>query len=304
MRTILFTLLFIHVLFCNAQKWCPPGAQWIYNYGWFYEYGFDKLTYEKDTVVLQQNCKKITRNRITKSCCPPSGPYYYKDEPVYTYAQNDTVFFFDGNKFKAAYFFSAKVGDTLHTSLKHCEDEPDIVEIVDSVGKIKINDDSLRFYRVKFINYLTPFLYPQKYLVFELIGCINTFIDPYITCIADDQAWYLDCYQNYNFMEYDVSPQTKCGFFTSDANVEESTISISPNPVCNTLFINTGFENQIDRMSIYNIAGKLMNFNIKATSNISRSIDINNFQNGTYLIQIVTQNGRAITKKFIKDAAN
>jgi len=82
--------------------------------------------------------------------------------------------------------------------------------------------------------------------------------------------------------------------FTSINDLEnKNEISVYPNPANNLLFINRFIKNS--KMSIFDISGKII-INKKVTKN---QIDISNFQNGIYIINIETENG-IVTKKFVK----
>ncbi|KRD11365.1 hypothetical protein ASE21_06555 [Flavobacterium sp. Root901] len=75
---------------------------------------------------------------------------------------------------------------------------------------------------------------------------------------------------------------------------ENKTFSIWPNPVKNTLNINSLNESNYS-IKIYDLLGRL----IYTKENVNNSIDVSSFRSGLYLIKIKAENGEA-SQKFIK----
>ncbi|MFN3941983.1 MAG: T9SS type A sorting domain-containing protein [Flavobacterium sp.] len=80
----------------------------------------------------------------------------------------------------------------------------------------------------------------------------------------------------------------------SDDNFEVSNIKIYPNPVFDTLNIFVDAMVTINSVKVYNLAGQL----VKYQDNIN-AINVSDLQQGIYMIEIETSNGREV-KKFIK----
>lgn len=72
------------------------------------------------------------------------------------------------------------------------------------------------------------------------------------------------------------------------------TANVSPNPVKNTLNINTN--ETLQKVEVYNMLGKT----VLSSNSDSKSIDVSSLNSGVYLINITTENGVS-TKKFIKE---
>lgn len=79
-----------------------------------------------------------------------------------------------------------------------------------------------------------------------------------------------------------------------NANTEQ--MAIFPNPVNNTLKINTKNKESIHLVEIYNLTGQLV---LKQTSG-GDTIDVSTLDKSIYLIKITTSNTREYTSKFIK----
>lgn len=87
-------------------------------------------------------------------------------------------------------------------------------------------------------------------------------------------------------LEFDASLSTR-------DDLLEGTVSIYPNPTAKMIHVNSKFE--IKQMNVYSLLGKKV-FSRKN----SKSIDISHLQNGLYLLEIVTMDGKKVIKKFLK----
>jgi len=130
--------IFIFTIVCGlqqaviAQKWCEPGAEWIMSE----DYHYMRYHYQKDTIYEGVPCKKIQALRINRDQCKDT--IAIENKSVYTYAQNDTVWFYHEDAFYPTYFFNAQVGDTL--VVRNLHPNPFnicnlfLVHVVDSIG--------------------------------------------------------------------------------------------------------------------------------------------------------------------------
>jgi len=80
-------------------------------------------------------------------------------------------------------------------------------------------------------------------------------------------------------------------------DIEKNSVSIYPNPVSSTLFLNNIEGTQIIRIS--NILGETVQSN-KVSGNFT-TINVNKLSNGVYFISLIDVNGVANTRKFIKN---
>ncbi len=292
----------LYTVFSNAQKWCPPGAEWRYNiYSWG-GIGVIKYVIEKDTLVHQKACKKISGKRIIKKNVSPGYPQKFDSlslDPIYTYIANDTVYFFYEKSFRPAFYFNAKVGDTLNYYDGPLCDTV-IQQIVDSTGQVTINNHTLRFYRVK-NGKNNGYVYPFSLTVIERIGVVDNNIIPFFPCFTDAPDYDLRCYQDNDFGIYKTNPLLKCDLDVSNTlEVFENEITISPNPAHSILNIYAEYPDQLKSIIIYNIEGKLLAKYEKTSLNSLHSVDISSLSNGSYLIKLENTIGQVATKKFIK----
>ncbi len=84
----------------------------------------------------------------------------------------------------------------------------------------------------------------------------------------------------------------------SSENFNENSFAIYPNPATTTLFIENN-DVIITNISIYDISGRLVYSDKSITSEVS-TINIQNLNEGIYFINIMDEQDRILTKRFIK----
>lgn len=87
----------------------------------------------------------------------------------------------------------------------------------------------------------------------------------------------------------------EAGEMLSDVDFMSETMTVFPNPVKETLFINTHNGESVLNIQIYDLLGKLVN----NKEMIGRELDVNDLKSGIYLLEIKTTDG-VVTKKIIK----
>jgi len=122
--------------------------------------------------------------------------------------------------------------------------------------------------------------------------------NPNLTCIEVDNVAYSTT--NWTNIDAIASFSLNCNSATGVGEIATQNISIYPNPVTNQLNIefgvSTSVNEQIQRISILNITGKI----VKTIVSNNNTIDVSNLTKGIYFLQIQTENGMAVSK-FIKD---
>lgn len=79
---------------------------------------------------------------------------------------------------------------------------------------------------------------------------------------------------------------------THNLVVNESEFKIYPNPVSNSLFVNS--TSDIVRVGVYNILGK------KVLETTAKKIDVHSLASGVYILKLENKSGKIVKKKFIK----
>lgn len=307
MKRYLLLLILLYNGISNAQNWCLPGAEWKYSTSFYSGESNLKFTYDQDTTINQQECKKIKGRSIKLQYGPPGVPPKITDtislEPLFSYAKNDTVFFLQNNVFYPVYTFNVNTGDTIHYSNPLVDSNP-ILQIVDSVGIDTINGLALKYYHTK--NKTLDFdpIDPPESTIMERFGALDNDILPFYAPVTE--VYYtLLCYKDDSFPLYQKYPTGSCDLINSvSIELLDSNVYLSPNPSNEYININNVSNDIIESVLIYDITGKLRHTSNKKNNNSILTLDITKLQNGIYVMFINTTNGKRIIKKFIKHASN
>jgi hypothetical protein len=112
----------------------------------------------------------------------------------------------------------------------------------------------------------------------------------------------LDCFKHNDTIRYiDNLDCNKC-FCKAFVNIEKNritkeTITVSPNPVENTLNIHSN-HTQIQRIEIFDIYGRLILS--EKNCNLMHSIDVSNLASSIYVLKVYTDNS-VLVNKFVKE---
>lgn len=91
---------------------------------------------------------------------------------------------------------------------------------------------------------------------------------------------------------------TDCSSALNSTNyLNDSAVSVYPNPVSTKLNIKLSPYINLKSISIYNSMGQL----VQVDSNPSETIDVSGLKTGSYVIKITSDKGRMISSKFIKE---
>ncbi len=187
MKRLLF-ILFILISNLNfAQNFAPIGAKWyfskgsnVYNPNEQYYTTFEST---KDTVINEEICKKVIE---TDYSFTPS-----KSKEHYFLSKNDSVWFYDSNKFFLLYSFAAKKGDTLKV---YNANKIPFLTTVDSVYNIDISGKQTRVLKYNSIDDFGPSFSGE---VIENIGNIFYLYPTYenningpLRCYSDSNIGY------------------------------------------------------------------------------------------------------------------
>lgn len=92
------------------------------------------------------------------------------------------------------------------------------------------------------------------------------------------------------------STTNDCDIFLGITKVNLSSFKIIPNPAKEFIYITIDNRAQVSKTELYSISGKLL----FSTSSYINKIEINDFPNGIYLLQIELKNGEKSSKRLIK----
>ncbi len=299
MKTIsasLFCFIAVNLL---AQNWCPPGAEWTYNYYDWGTEGYVRISLSKDTVIAGQLCQKLdVKNRTWAG-----SPYFIYDTsyraPIYTFSRNDTVFIYQSwiPAFVPLYCFSARIGDTIQYSNPNSLCGNPINLLVDSTGVISINNNPLKYYVAHALpNDGVLNLYGEEIKVLERLGVwTGYFFMPTFVCYTDAPSYSLRCYKDDSFSVYQADALKACDYFYNslDEIQNEQGLIVYPNPASSNIKFNN-HENL--EYCISNPIGQVL---LKGIAEAEQPININMLPDGLYVICV--KNGTSsCTKSFVK----
>jgi hypothetical protein len=307
MKNIQFIFLFTIVCGLQqavfAQKWCEPGAEWIMSE----DYHYMRYHYQKDTIYEGVPCKKIQALRINPDQCKDTVAI--ENKSIYTYAQNDIVWFYYEDAFYPTYFFNAQVGDTLVVKNFMPFHDPDcdstLIQIVDSVGTTTLFGDTLRFYMYTFKP--RDFISDLKVFVIEKLGIgylpmsnssFGEPIQPYHACLAGVKRVRTICYNDslFSFREDPNKDCSTCLPMNIEKSIEEAEqkIKIYPNPTT-THFTLQSTQN-IQHIQVFDLRGALvLEQTVQSTAH-----QVQLSEAGTYIIHIHLQDGSTERQKVVK----
>ncbi len=272
-KSLLFLICCFSLFVSKAQNWALPSSKWLCNYSWMSPIYSFSIAVEKDTVIENINCKQIGHI-----------------EPLYTYEQNDTVYFYIGGHFHPTYYFSAHIGDTVSTYLNpiFCFTDTLLRAVVTRIDSVVLSNQILRSFHCNFvldsagltINYPDTFVYTEK------IG--SNYIYPYFfyNCIVDPESYGTCDYGDSTITGFYVGLIQGCQTAITTLPSAAATFTIYPNPATNQLNISIDESLTGAQLNIYNVTGSLVQ---SAQLQIANSkFEIQNLPNGVYVAVVTT----------------
>jgi len=296
------TLLFC-VLLTNGfgQVWIDSDAKWTFDYFNVAETGTWRWEYTHDTTIQGHQAQVI---KATKYRYGGPGTSIINYGNTYTFASNDSVFYFKDDSFFLLYDFGAQIGDTwivaIDTTFNACQDTA-TVEVVET-GTIIINGNE---YRTITLETISESLYALNGLRVEKFGILPTtyensnfgFLPGYQYCeggpIIDYDLLTFRCYEDSSFPTY--NPTNKdCDTLTSTSELLIENFKIYPNPSSSKLHLISP-NITVSTIEILDMYGRLI-----TRQNYNDNVDISKLINGVYFIRIKNNDKKETLKRFIK----
>jgi len=293
----------------NAQTWIPDGAEWQLSFTRVYSEGFYRVYYDADTLVDNINAKRLYVEEISKFYTSEPNNYIKSTiDTILTYQDNDKIYIYKWGEFKVLFDFSLNVGDSTKIYGESgfeddngipCDSVTDAV--VDSVGLVTINNQTLRYYTLSYESGASWKYYGR---IYEKIGHQGYFL-PYKADMCGLFLHFqaitgkLECYRDNVFGEYSFG-ELECEDALSIKSEKENEIKIYPNPTSGIL--NILLPANKDKMligSIYNISGqKVYEFNPNL---VSTTLDLSFLPKGIYFLNLNTKTQIFNSKIIITD---
>lgn len=300
MKTILKLVLVFLSFSLFGQEWAPVDAVWYYDITYAFSGNIDYHRLYCDSIVDIKgiDCKKI--NIDYRAC----NNYFY--EKLYTYEQNDTIFFYnaDIDTFQILYDFNANTGDEWIINTTDDNISQKIILHVDSVSTIDINSYKLPILFVTYhYFYDVGFGFESgteiKSTVIKNIGDIYfliNIISPEDGACDVDYISNLRCYQDSDIGFYSTMSRDSCTYsyiWTPTQSISESIISLYPNPVNDILNLSIDKGIQFN-YQLFDINGQLIKI-----GNDSK-LDLRSCENGLYFIKLFIEDNYSSTHKILK----
>ncbi len=275
-------LLILFAVNSQAQHWARRDASWHYTLAqynmWGVDYSAQLISYEKDTVIQNKNCFKLSFD-------------------YFVYEENDTAFFWakEINKFIPVYYFAANIGDTLqfhHSRFYYNFTDSTYLAVVDSVKNESISGQMTWYYSIlpNQINTVFQSQYGPFAHYSEKIGAKSGFVPNII------EAFDLNYY---SFCQY-VDSTTFFGIFECNVGVKNTEVlamQLIPNPVTDKLYVVMDERNMADfSIEVLDALGR----KIKQIAIFSNEIDVQSLPKGIYFVAVKSAQ-KSGYKKFIKE---
>jgi hypothetical protein len=268
-----------------------------------YDAGKVRFFYEKDTLIENQLCQKILRQKVYGVYCTDTVNLERKS--FFTYHNNDTVWFYIDSLFYPIYMFNAQVGDThILPRLDFVWADTTLTFVVTSIDIEVISGDTLRSYTIETVNDGSM---NSKWAVSFTEGLgtkKHAFIPIDTRQMTHGPSWGLICYNDESISFFDSIYNLTCDPCAHAASTAEHSaqkeLLIYPNPVYDFLTLKVeGFS--INEIEIKDITGKLLVCKRVAHFSDDNKIDVQGLNTGVYLITVRLTNNETITQKFVKN---
>ncbi|MEZ5043885.1 MAG: T9SS type A sorting domain-containing protein [Saprospiraceae bacterium] len=308
--------------FLFTQNWFNEGDVFHYSlHGFSAFYGFEKIQYNRDTLIDSKVCKIIRREvSFRDGSNPEEGITHFTEEEV-VFEHGDTLSLLVDNQFYPLYNFGLRVGDTLTVPMLNenqllCEGE-DLYElylILLEAGTMNVDGQELRTQRVKVVN---PFFgADSEMLVAEKIGAISfkypnwtpptagfgafffyTF-NYQFACYVDGPEYGFRCFSN-NDISYKVGEED-CDFIVlsnNDLSDLDTRIQFIPNPATDFIKIQLDQTEDLEAITIFTVDGKMVK---SYPGNQAAKLSLQDMKQGIYFLQLRFKNGESMIKKLLK----
>ncbi len=227
LRANILALFTVLAICSQAQTWCPPGAEWLFNFYSQQATGVRRAWYSGDTLVGGLPCQRIDQTIIAYEPIPPFGSaFIQQDQPIITHGQGDLLRIWDqaNNVFDTLAWFSAVPGD--RWNVPHYEFSGACYFEVLDTGTRVVAGIPLRFLVVE-----EPIVMGFVDTLFERIGFERFYVRPIETMLIDLTTTGLVCYRDDVLGQVDGGwPWHPCDFSLSLEEESAQRAQPFPNP--------------------------------------------------------------------------
>ncbi len=307
MKKLTFTLAIAFMISSLNAQFAPEGATWHYGEGFAFSGNIDymKFVAEGDTIIEGVTCQKIRKYGQVACLGRPSTEFTYESEGiVYYYNPHHS-------EFEILYDFTAEPGDTwtMFTYEPGDTSENEVTVHIDSVDTVILNGVELKrmyaLYQYDFPAWPGGPNHWRTEVLIERLGNIGYMFNLHNQTLFVCDGNYstgLRCYEDEDFGLYETGNADSCEYvfiWTSVSEVDKNNlISIYPNPVSQTLFIDAAPEVAPATYILSDITGRTIQ---KGTLN-NNEIELGTIPEGIYLLQFyAADHTLLVTKKMVKN---
>ena len=307
--SVFFLLCLYHLL--PAQNFVPLGATWHYANNMFYPF-WEKMVYEKDTLVAGENCMKMQLEVQNFGQAGPGAPFV-PEARTYThrlfFLQGDTLFERTANSaYHVLFVFNASVGDRWETAAPMYYDSACTVynytEVRDT-GTVNINGHQLRYWDVGPAD--SSFMAMEGRFV-EKIGYLNggfhsQFYGPSpaicVNIIVDAAYYSFSCFESDSIGFYNIPqwPYSECEFNFSVDALQDPDIRIFPNPATDHVQVEMATPGMYT-VRVLDLQGRTLA--LPASVENKGRIPFGIYKPGVYLLEISAPGGMRSLYKVLK----
>jgi hypothetical protein len=291
-KLLIFLIFLFSVSQITAQQWLTKDQQWTYHFsgGFIGVNAFFKQKVTEDTVIQNQNCKKIISLNMPFDRPPRFA--YELDKKVYAFNEFQNIWV-------KMYDFNLVPGDIMvmptyfGASFKYKIEAVDIVTAGDLTLNrqrvTEVTDDSL-VVGIPFdiLEYIGAVGKPFDNL--DDPQCSYFFVDeaPFCQSFVDGFDIRFICYSNGNSK---FEPYDGCTVSSTEAEPTDLLkVNINPNPSTDYLRVSVGNGHQIHTLKLININGALLE-EIRDLNSISVEMNTSIYPSGMYVLMVETDMG-------------
>jgi hypothetical protein len=295
----------------DTLPWCPPGATWVY----YSSPGFGanlyfKFTYQKDTLINNHIAKLLEVHSVlyTGGFGVPWVRTTAKVGQEYLYQSNDSIYWFDDNRYKFIYSFAPIIGSNYEISnaRAYCQGNStyptsDTISVVSSFFPYTRSGRTFTLYRTSQNSYW------QMGTIIKNIGGLDAPF-PYINHMlcnnpeAEYGSYYEDlvCYRDSlrGSIEFNPTGLYDC-YDLITSTYEPPTLYkplfTYPNPVIDVLHVDIK-GNNVKKIVVYDILGNV----VLTDESRNNQLSMINMPAGVYVIRATNLNDDHYIGKIIK----
>lgn len=305
-KTYLLALLLLSLKNLNSQVvFCPPGAEWTYNFWTIFTSGGEnnvKIKYIKDTLIASNTVKVLEHTGFYLDC------NYSLPIRTLILQKGDTIFmrnYLTQNNWQILYNFSLQPGFSYSTTIRSSWDSQTnmvFTIVLDSLKNITVNGITLKQQYVKYFSPCNPFGHPA--VITERFGS-NDFMFNYCNAMSEscDNDFFKRflCYKDSTFgtAQFTAFP---CDYSNpvglSEYTETNMNVSVFPNPGSDFVEFKADFLDYHPKIEFSALSGRVVKQVIVGKSN---SIDIREMEDGLYVLRAFSQDGVLLGRgKFLK----